>query len=204
MNFKTNYSYSFLSTQGREFTPAYYVSSWQQSAATQLKKNKTTMPVIYKSFQSVLANKEGKKLFYPRVVLTGNVDTEQVAKEIAELSSLSTGDSKNVIDNLVTVMTRHLQSSESVTLDGLGTFRLTMKSTMNGVEDPLKVSATQSTLRVRFLPTSKRNLDHTVSTRSLVTGVKCVRFDLQDTAGSGGNDGGSGGNDGDQGENPLG
>lgn len=42
------------------------------------------MPVIYKSFQSVLANKEGKKLFYPRVVLTGNVDTEQVAKEIAE------------------------------------------------------------------------------------------------------------------------
>ena len=158
------------------------------------------MPVIYKSFQSVLANKEGKKLFYPRVVLTGNVDTEQVAKEIAELSSLSTGDSKNVIDNLVTVMTRHLQSSESVTLDGLGTFRLTMKSTMNGVEDPLKVSATQSTLRVRFLPTSKRNLDHTVSTRSLVTGVKCVRFDLQDTAGSGGNDGGSGGNDGDQGE----
>ena len=134
------------------------------------------MPVIYKSFQSVLANKEGKKLFYPRVVLTGNVDTEQVAKEIAELSSLSTGDSKNVIDNLVTVMTRHLQSSESVTLDGLGTFRLTMKSTMNGVEDPLKVSATQSTLRVRFLPTSKRNLDHTVSTRSLVTGAKCVRF----------------------------
>ena len=39
------------------------------------------MPVIYKSFQSVLANKEGKKLFYPRVVLTGNVDTEQVAKD---------------------------------------------------------------------------------------------------------------------------
>lgn len=38
LNFKTNYSYSFLSTQGREFTPAYYVSSWQQSAATQLKK----------------------------------------------------------------------------------------------------------------------------------------------------------------------
>ena len=168
------------------------------------------MPVIYKSFQSVLANKEVKKLFYPRVVLTGNVGTDQVAQEIAELSSLSTGDSKNVIDNLVTVMTRHLQSSESVTLDGLGTFRLAMKSTMNGVEDVAKVSATQATLQVRFLPTSKRKLDGTVSTRSLVTGVKCVRFDLQDNAGgsgsgsgSGGNEGG-GGSDGDQGENPLG
>ena len=39
LNFKTNYSYSFLSTQGREFTPKYYVSSWQQSATTQLTKN---------------------------------------------------------------------------------------------------------------------------------------------------------------------
>ena len=136
------------------------------------------MPVIYKSFQSVLANKEGKKLFYPRVVLTGNVDTEQVAKEIAELSSLSTGDSKNVIDNLVTVMTRHLQSSESVTLDGLGTFRLTMKSTMNGVEDPLKVSATQSTLRVRFLPTSKRNRAATTVARAVTTVTKVkIRWD---------------------------
>lgn len=90
------------------------------------------MPVIYKSFQSVLANKEGKKLFYPRVVLTGNVDTEQVAKEIAELSSLSTGDSKNVIDNLVTVMTRHLQSSESVTLDGLGKFDFSIRGAPAG------------------------------------------------------------------------
>jgi len=37
-NFKTNYSYSFLSTQSREFTPAYYVSSWQQSSSTKLTK----------------------------------------------------------------------------------------------------------------------------------------------------------------------
>ena len=110
------------------------------------------MPVIYKSFQSVLANKGQRSFSIPRVVLTGMGHRAGVAKEIAELSSLSTGDSKNVIDNLVTVMTRHLQSSRGVTLDGLGTFRLTMKSTMNGVEDPLKVSATQSTLRCVFCP----------------------------------------------------
>ena len=165
------------------------------------------MPVLYKPFQSTLEDKKsGKKLFYPRVVRSGNVDSAQLSKEIAAYSSLSPGDVKNTLDNLVTVMTRHLQSSESVTLDGLSYEVLTIKTTMNGVEDPLKVSATQSTLRVRFLPTSKRNLDHTVSTRSLVTGVKCVRFDLQDTAGSGGNDGGGsdGGGHGDQGNNPLG
>lgn len=167
------------------------------------------MPVIYKPFQSALANKEGKKLFYPRVVLTGNVGTDKIAQEIAELSSLSPGDSKNVIDNLVTVMARHLQASESVTLDGLGTFRLTMKSTQNGVEDISKVSSVQASLQVRFQPAAKRNPDKTVATRSLVTGVKCVRFDLLNTPstdgdGGGGNEGGGSGSDGDQGENPLG
>ncbi|ADV42450.1 HU family DNA-binding protein [Bacteroides helcogenes] len=164
------------------------------------------MPVIYKSFQSILANKAGQKLFYPRVILTGNVGTTQVAREIAELSSLSTGDSKNVIDNLVTVLTRHLQSSESVTLDGLGTFRLVMKSTQNGVADETKVSATQASLHVRFLPASTRQANGSVSTRSLVSGVKCVRFDLKDTtaAGGTGSGSGSGSGGGDENENPLG
>ena len=84
------------------------------------------MAVIYKAQKSSIANKEGQKLYYPRVILSGRVDTDQIAKEIAELSSLTPGDTKNVIDNLVTVMTRHLQASESVTLDGLGTFRFTL------------------------------------------------------------------------------
>lgn len=39
LNFRTNYSYSYQSTQGREFTPKYYVSSWQQSASTELKRS---------------------------------------------------------------------------------------------------------------------------------------------------------------------
>lgn len=36
--FKTNYSYNFLSSQERTFTPKYYVSSWQQSKTTELLK----------------------------------------------------------------------------------------------------------------------------------------------------------------------
>ena len=37
------------------------------------------MAVLYKTAQSILANKDGKKLFYPRVVLKGNVSTDQIA-----------------------------------------------------------------------------------------------------------------------------
>ncbi|WP_294615607.1 HU family DNA-binding protein [uncultured Bacteroides sp.] len=163
------------------------------------------MPVIYKTFQSVFEDKSGKKLFFPRVYLIGNVSTEQIAREIAAYSSLSTGDVKNTIDNLVTVMTQHLQSSESVTLDGFGTFRMTMKSAGKGVSTVKEVSAAQSTLKVRFTPASTRNPDHSVATRSMVTGVKCVPYKSGTTGSGSGNEGG-GGNEGEGGleEDPLG
>lgn len=161
------------------------------------------MPVIYKTFQSIFKNKAGKKLFHPRVVLTGNVSTEQIAKEIAAYSSLSTGDVKNTIDNLVTVMTQHLHGSESVTLDGFGSFRIVMKSTGKGAEKEEDVSASQSNLQIRFTPASTRNTDRSVATRSLVTGVKCVRLDLVKPEGSGNGGSGSDGGEGQE-ENPLG
>ena len=66
------------------------------------------MTVLYKPYQSSVVSKSGKKLFYPRVVRTGNVGTSTIAEEIAEYSSLSRGDVKNTIDNLITVLTRHL------------------------------------------------------------------------------------------------
>ena len=163
------------------------------------------MAVLYKTAQSILANKDGKKLFYPRVVLKGNVSTDQIAQEIAEYSSLSKGDTKNVIDNLVRVLTTHLQSSESVTLDGFGTFRMTMKSNGKGVESADKVSAAQATMTVRFLPCYTKNPDRTVATRSMVTGVTCIPYGTSQAGGSGGGsgNGGSGGDGGIE-EDPLG
>ena len=167
------------------------------------------MPVIYKPQQSSIANKEGKKLFYPRVMLTGSVDTNRIAKDIAEMSSLSTGDVKNVIDNLVIAMARHLQASESVILDGLGSFRFTLNTSGKGVESEADVNASQSILRVRFQPASTRNLDGTVATRSMVTGARCVRFDkvelpddTSQTGGTGTNPGTGTGEDG--GDHQLG
>lgn len=140
------------------------------------------MTVLYKPYQSSVVSKSGKKLFYPRVVRTGNVGTSTIAEEIAEYSSLSRGDVKNTIDNLITVLTRHLQSSQTVTLEGLGTFRMVMRAGGKGVETAKEVSASQASLTVRFQPCTTKNLDHSVATRSMVTGVKCMRFDLADAA----------------------
>lgn len=146
------------------------------------------MAVLFKAFQSSIANKQGKKLYYPRAVRVSTVSTNQIAKEMSAYSSLTPGDVKNVIDNLVTVMTNHLQSSESVTLDGLGTFNMVIKANGNGVATADEVSAAQAKLTVRFKPSTTRNANRTEATRSLVTGVKCVRFEgnaaAEDTSGN--------------------
>ena len=139
------------------------------------------------------------------MIYTANISTSQIAKEIAAYSSLSPGDVKNTLDNLVTVMGQHLQASESVSLDGFGTFRMVMKSNGKGVETSEEVSAAQASLTVRFLPNFTKNPDRTTATRSLVTGVKCVRFDLADTSASGGGNSGEpddGGGSGGSGEAP--
>lgn len=159
------------------------------------------MPIIYKARQSTMANKEGKKLFHPAVVPTGTVDLEKLANEVAQLSSLSPGDVFNACKNLVTVMTQHLQSSEIVQIDGLGNFCFTMRSKGRGVESSDDVTAASSKAYVLFRPSMKRNLDGTVSTRSLITGCSFVRIDKPtsssgSTSGSGDSTSGSGGSGG--------
>lgn len=164
------------------------------------------MPVLYKTIQSTKENKEGIKLYHPRAVHIATVPTMQLAKEIAEYSSLSPGDVKNTIDNMVTVMTKHLHSSESVTVDGLGTFSLIMRSRGKGAATAKDVNASQAMLLVRFTPSSTKNPDRTVATRALITGVKFVPYNKDaadagaDTPSGGDQGGGSGG---DQNENPL-
>lgn len=170
------------------------------------------MPVLYKTIQSKKANKEGKKLFHPRVVHTATISTIQLAKEISEYSSLTTGDVKNTIDNILTVMTKHLHASESVSLDGLGTFSIVMHSKGKGADTADKVNASQALLQVRFTPAFTKNQDRTVATRALITGVKCLPY-TKEAAGKGGKPsggsekpggGGSGSGSEGGGGNPLG
>ena len=174
------------------------------------------MPVLYAVRQSMIANKEGKKLYHPQVKTTGVVTLDTLAEEVAELSSLSPGDVKNATANLISVMTRHMQSSESVMIDNLGSFYLAMKSIGKGFETPEEVNANSCRLRVVFRPATTRNSDRTVATRTLVTGATFKKIDSLLTGGSGasgstggssssggsGNDSGSGSDSGSGGDLP--
>ena len=161
------------------------------------------MALIYKTIQSTLPNEEGQRLYHPRAVYTGNVDTTQIAREVAAYSSLTPGDVKNPIDTLVTVMTPHLRASESVPPDGLAPFRQVMRSRGMGAAPAPEVTPTQAALRGHFTPASTRNQDRTVATRSLLTGVKCVPWKGETTS-TGTTQPGGGGSQGGEGEDPLG
>ena len=132
------------------------------------------MPLIYKPYQANMANKEGQKLYYPRLVKIGKVvNTQKMAELIAEKASLTAGDVHNVIRNLMSVMREQLLNSRTVRLEGLGTFTMVAKAGGRGVELESKVSSTQIvSLRCQFTPEYTRSAG--VATRALTAGVEFV------------------------------
>lgn len=159
------------------------------------------MPLIYKPYQATLANKEGQKLFYPRLVKIGRtVNTQKMAELIAEKASLTAGDVHNVIRNLMSVMREQLLNSRTVRLEGLGTFTMVAKACGKGVEQESKVSSSQIvSLRCQFTPeyTARRKHDPRTDAGVEFVHVKDVAAGLiadGDTENPGGDDKPGGGN----------
>ncbi|MCD7902033.1 MAG: HU family DNA-binding protein [Bacteroides sp.] len=116
------------------------------------------MPLLYKAVQSNMASEDGENKWYPHLVKSSKrATTETLAEEIARRSSLSPGDVHNVIQNLTDCMRLHLLNSESVHLDGFGTFTVKASSAGNGVSTAEEVSHKQiNHLTVHFTPRYKR------------------------------------------------
>ena len=164
------------------------------------------MPLIFKAFQSNLPTKDKEFLFYPTLVKHSKVvDTGYMADKIAEKSSLTPGDVRNVINNLMTVMRESLLNSQTVKLDGLGSFTMRIKANGKGVAKEEDVSASQITsLYCRFTPEGRRSAG-VGTTRALYEGASYINIksltgekndvtiDENTDTPSGGNTGGGGG-----------
>lgn len=108
--------------------------------------------------------------WYPKAKTIGKpVTTAEVAKKLADLSSLSTGDVKSVLDLLGGVLADFMNSGRTVKLEGVGTFYYTVNAEGNGVDTADKVNAKQiKGTRVRFIPEVSRGTKSEITTRSLV------------------------------------
>ena len=95
-------------------------------------------------------NREEKK-WYLQQRIKGYVDTDQICQDILELSSLSPGDVRSVLENLNLVIQKRMDAGYSVRLDKLGSFRTSVKSV--GAETPEQLTArSASQVRLIFSP----------------------------------------------------
>ena len=95
--------------------------------------------------------------WYPVAVTIGRpVGTDTIAKKLADLSSLSTGDVKSVLDLLGGVLGDYMNQGRSVKLDGVGTFYYTANTEGKGVDTEKEVGAQQIAGTHTPCPTTKK------------------------------------------------
>ena len=109
--------------------------------------------------------------WYPQSITVGKpVSTDEVAKRLAAESTVSPADTFAVLKSLGGVMGDFMANGRTVKLEGVGTFYYTSNASGNGVDSAEKVTATQiSGVRVRFIPETRLNSSHQVTTRTLVS-----------------------------------
>ena len=71
-------------------------------------------------------DEEDKELYHARVVNFQHIDTDYLAKEIQQATSLTEGDVKAVLESLSHFMGSRLREGERVHLDGIGYFRVSL------------------------------------------------------------------------------
>jgi predicted histone-like DNA-binding protein len=135
------------------------------------------MPLLYKALQNTRPSKDGKNKWHLRLMKFKKVvDTQKIGEMIAAKSSLTPGDVHSVVRNMVDVMSNALLNSQTVRLDGFGTFTVIAKTSGNGVDSPEKVSPSQvNYLKIQFTPSCTRTSGG--ATRAIYNGVAYERWD---------------------------
>lgn len=133
------------------------------------------MAVSYKIKQYVNTNSEKNGQYYARSVVTGIMDLNAVAYKIQQNCSMKKSDVLAVLTELVEVITEGVQDSKRVCIDGFGSFKIGLKSTVA----PSVSEFTQDNIKgfhVIFMP--EYTVDATGKrTTKFLTGVKAQSYD---------------------------
>lgn len=108
--------------------------------------------------------------WYPRAVTKGHpCTTDDVAKQLSIMSTVSPGDTYAVLMNLGPVLAKMMSEGRSVQLKGVGTLYYTCGCSGQGVDTPEEVSPGQITaVKVRFIPEYTRGNNNQVTERTLI------------------------------------
>ena len=150
-------------------------------------------------------------VYYPTAIVVGQpVTTKAVAKRLSQMCTVTYADVMAVLGELAGVMADLMAQGKSVRLDGLGTFRYTLKTKGVETEEDFDFQKQVEAVRVQFVPQREgAQTKGSTATRGLVpSGIEWMAYDaaLQKpgTGGdSGGSDSGGGSDVDDETDDPL-
>ena len=93
--------------------------------------------------------KKGKTMYFAKADKPRIITFEEVIKDIAEMSSLTTGDVRNAIDRLAYYLHRELAEGNTVQLGQIGTFSVQAAGKQMEKEEDV-TAATIKTPKIRF------------------------------------------------------
>ena len=86
------------------------------------------MAVLYRKYQNMNPNSKTHKKWYGKFVGLGVVTTKMLAQEIAHSTTVTYADVIAVLAEMSECMKRHLQNSQRVDLDGIGQFKVGLRT----------------------------------------------------------------------------
>ena len=86
------------------------------------------MSVFYRLYQNNNKQSSGYNKWYARAVMTETMTTRQLAEIMQENCTVKRSDIEAVLREIVPTMARAMQDSKRVKIDGLGTFKIGLKT----------------------------------------------------------------------------
>lgn len=143
---------------------------------------------------------KSKSVYYPQAIVKGKpVETEEIARELARISTVSNSDVQAVLGDIAPVMHTEMKQGKSVHIKGLGYFRYTLDTVGVKTLDEFDFQKQVKAVRVEFTP-ERQKMSGGAYTRALVDSGQLEWIELSSDTADDAPSGGDGGIE----ENPLG
>lgn len=109
------------------------------------------MTVLYRKFQNMVTGSATAGQWYGKAISLGRVSTKELAREISAATTLTYPDVIAVLTAMTEVMGNHLRASQTVDLEGIGAFKVGIKTAPAPTKDAFTAKNIQS-YHINYLP----------------------------------------------------
>lgn len=136
------------------------------------------------NYRLTKSNMNGKSngRYYAKAVSLGEIHIEELAKMLSHSGTVTEGDVKAVLTDLVNLMKDQLSSSKTVVLDGFGRFKLAIDSDTVAAPTDFNAGKHIKGLRCKFIAEGKRgDIGGNGKLKKVFTeGVTCIPAPIND------------------------